>query len=60
MTGLVQTPLEDISKISPQPNYQVSKTIMHIFVYILTPHKNGKSLPSMLYYTIFLVDYALY
>ena len=32
----------------------------HIFVRILKPHKNRKTLFSMLYFMIVLVDYALY
>ena len=40
--------------------YHISKTMKHIFLCILKPHKNRKILFLMLCFMIYSVDYALY
>ena len=51
---------KNIYKTFPKPNYQISKTMNHIFVSILKPHQNRKTLCLLFYFMNFLVDYVLY
>ena len=55
-SGFVQTPstiFQNFSKTFAKPNYQISKTIKHIFMCILKPHKNRKALLLALNFMIF-------
>ena len=40
---VTQTSFIIFLKIFPKPNYQISKTMKHIYVRILKSHKNGKN-----------------